>query len=289
MKLKLGIPKGSLQDQTVKLFRKAGWEISVSSRSYFPSIDDPDIECMLIRAQEMARYVEEGVIDCGITGSDWILDNSADVAGICDMVYSKQTSRACRWVLAVPENSRIRKPEQLSGKKIATELVNVTKKYLRSKKVKAEVSFSWGATEVKPPHLADAIVEITETGSSLRANNLRIIDELMEVKNRFIANKKSLRTKNKKEKIENIAMLLKGALEASALVGLKLNIADKNLKKALEILPSLHKPTVSALSGGGWSAVESVLQEKTVREIIPKLKKHGAEDIIEYPLNKVVK
>lgn len=288
MKLKLGIPKGSLQESTVALFRKAGYKISVSSRSYYPSIDDVEISCILIRAQEMAKYIEQGVIDFGITGSDWMHDNKAKVVEVADMVYAKQTISACKWVLAVPEDSSITSVQQLQGKKIATELVNVTKTYLRKNKVKAEVEFSWGATEVKPPLLADAIVEITETGNSIRANNLRIIDTLMTVANKLIVNKKTWESPKKREKIENIAMLLKGALNAENLVGLKMNAPAINLGKILKTIPALHKPTVSPLSDAEWVAIETILEESVVRDIIPRLKRNGAEGIVEYPLNKVI-
>jgi ATP phosphoribosyltransferase len=288
MKLVLGVPKGSLQDSTVALFKKAGYNIGVSSRSYYPSIDDPDISCMLIRAQEMGKYVEKGILDCGITGSDWIEDNGAKVHTVAELVYAKTSLTACRWVLAVPEASPIKSVKDLAGKRVATELVNVTKKYLAKNKVKAEVEFSWGATEVKPPVLADAIVEITETGSSLKANKLKIIDTLMTVTNRFIANRETWKNPDKRDKMEGLALLLKGALRAESLVGIKLNVRLKDLDTILKILPALNNPTISTLSDKAWKAVEVIFEESVVREIIPKLKKAGAEGIVEYPLNKVI-
>ncbi|OGS35247.1 MAG: ATP phosphoribosyltransferase [Elusimicrobia bacterium RIFOXYB2_FULL_49_7] len=288
MKLLLGIPKGSLQDATLALFKKAGFNIGVSSRSYYPSIDDPEIACMLIRAQEMGKYVEKGILDCGITGSDWVEDNTAKVQVVSELIYAKTSITACRWVLAVPDESPIKSVKDLQGKRVATELVNVTKKYLIKHNVKAEVEFSWGATEVKPPVLADAIVEITETGSSLRANKLKIIDTIMTVSNQFIANKNAFHNTAKREKMESIALLLQGALKAESLVGLKLNIRKSNLDKVLKILPSLNNPTVSTLANDAWRAVETIIEERVVREIIPKLKKAGAEGIVEYPLNKVI-
>jgi len=288
MALILGVPKGSLQDSTVALFRKAGYNIGVSSRSYYPSINDPDISCMLIRAQEMGKYVEQGVLDCGVTGSDWISDNSAKVTPLVNLVYAKQTVTACKWVLAVPEGSNIRTVKDLKGKRIATELVNVTNKYLAKRRVKAKVEFSWGATEVKPPVLADAIVEITETGSSLRANKLKVIDTVMTVTNQFIANRKAWKDPQKREKMENIAMLLNGALRAESLVGLKMNVRKNRLAKVIKNLPALNNPTISALADGKWSAVETIVEENIVREIIPRLKKSGAEGIVEFPLNKVI-
>lgn len=288
MKITLGIPKGSLQDSTVALFKKAGYNISVSSRSYYPSIDDPEISCMLIRAQEMGRYIEEGIIDVGITGSDWILDNSAKVETVTELSYSKATSTPCKWVLAVPENSKIKSVKDLQGKRVATELINVTKKYLAKNKVKAKVEFSWGATEVKPPVFADAIVEITETGSSLRANKLKIIDVLMTVTNKFAANKNALKDAKKKKKIENIAMLLDGALRAQSLVGIKMNVEKNILKKAISLIPALNKPTISDLIDDKWCAVETIIDESIVRDLIPKLRDAGARGIVEYPLNKVI-
>ncbi len=288
MKLKLGIPKGSLEESTVNLFRKAGYKITVSSRSYYPSIDDPEIECVLIRAQEMAKYIVQEVIDFGITGSDWIQDNDAAVEVAANLIYAKNSVTSCRWVLAVPESSSFQTVKDLNGKKIATELVHVTEKYLKKKGVSAQVEFSWGATEVKPPLLADAIVEITETGSSLKANKLRIIDTVMTVSNQLIANSATWKDKEKREKIENIAILLEGALRAENLVGLKLNISKKDLEKLLSTIPALHKPTISNLSDPDWVAVETIIEEKIVRDIVPRLKRIGAQGIVEYPLNKVI-
>lgn len=288
MPLKLGLPKGSLQESTVRLFKKAGFHISVNERSYYPGIDDPDLEGMLIRAQEMSRYVEEGVLDVGITGNDWILDNHSDVFPVIDLLYSKQTLNPCRWVLAVPNDSPYQKAADLRGKRIATELVHVAEDYFQKHGVHADIEFSWGATEVKPPVLADAIVEITETGSSLRANKLRIIDTVLEVKNQLIANKASWEDPWKRQKIENIAMLLKGALLAEGKVGLKMNLAKKNMDLVLEILDSLKKPTISQLSDPEWIALETIIDERVVRELIPQLKRAGAQGIVEYPLNKVI-
>jgi ATP phosphoribosyltransferase len=288
MILKLGLPKGSLQDATFALFRKAGFMFSVSSRSYFPVADDEEIGAMLVRAQEVARYVEEGVFDAGLTGRDWILENRADVHEVLDLCYSKQSLRPCRWVVAVPEKSPIRRVEDLQGKRIATEAVNLTRDYLARHKVEAEVEFSWGATEVKAPELVDAIVEITETGSSLRANNLRILDEIIETTPRLIANRASWADAWKREKIENIALLLKGALEAEGRVGLKLNCPKDRVRAIIDILPAMKNPTISQLSDDGWVALETILLEKEVRSIIPRLKRAGAQDIIEYPLNKVI-
>jgi ATP phosphoribosyltransferase len=287
-KLKLGIPKGSLQESTVKIFKKAGFNININERSYYPSIDDEEIECMMIRAQEMARYVEEGVLDVGLTGYDWIRENNADVLEVANLVYAKSGLKPIRWVLAAPNNSGINSVKDLNGKRIATEAVNLTKDYLKKKGVKAEVEFSWGATEVKPPKLADAIVEITETGSSLRANNLRVIDTVLESTTRVIANRNSYKDSWKKQKIQTIAMLLKAALLAEEKVGIKLNVSKANLEKVLKIMPSLGGPTVSQLAKDGWVAVESIVGEKVVRELIPKLRLAGATGIVEYPLNKVV-
>ncbi|MCK5706504.1 MAG: ATP phosphoribosyltransferase [Candidatus Aureabacteria bacterium] len=287
-KLIFGLPKGSLQEATYKMMKKAGFKISGSSRSYKPFIDDDEIEIILIRAQEMARYVEDGALDAGITGKDWIEENNARVIEMADLIYAKQGMRPVRWVLAVPENSKIKKPEDLQGKKIATEAVNMTKKYLKKKKIKAEVEFSWGATEIKPPELADAIVELTETGSSLRANNLKIIDTVLSSTTKLIMNKDSYKEDWKKKKVESIAILLVGALAAEKKVGIKLNIAKKDLSTILKILPALKKPTISALSEDGWVAVETIIEEEFVRKMIPELKKAGAEGIIEYPLNKVI-
>src|SRR5437762_1930626 len=286
--LKLGIPAGSLQEATAELFRKAGYKITFASRSYYPAIDDPEIHCTLIRAQEMARYVEDGSLDCGLTGYDWIIENDAKVVELAELVFSKVSRRPVRWVLAVPEKSPIKSVKDLQGKRIATEVVNLTRRYLRQHKVQAEVEFSWGATEVKAHELVDAIVEITETGSSLRANNLRIVDTLLASTPRLISNHESWKDSWKRQKIETMALLLKGALEAEAKVGLKMNIAQKNLKSLLESLPALRRPTISNLSQDGWVAVETIIDEHIVRELIPQLKAAGAEGIIEYPLNKVV-
>lgn len=286
--LKLGIPKGSLQEATVELFRKAGYKIRISSRSYYPLIDDPEIECLLIRAQEMARYVEAGLLDVGLTGYDWVIENNANVHEVCELVYAKTSAKPVRWVVAVPNDSPINSPKDLQGKRIATEVVGMTKRYLDKHGVTAEVEFSWGATEVKPPYLADAIVEITETGSSLRANNLRIIDEIMQSTTRFIANKEAYKDELKKKKIDKIAMLLKSVLYARNKVGLMLNVPEANVEAVENLLPSLKAPTVSNLKTPGWYAINTILDETIVREIIPKLKKAGAEDIVEYPLNKIV-
>jgi len=288
LELKLGLPKGSLQESTFRLFKKAGYNISAHERSYYPAIDDPELDGMLIRAQEMSRYVEEGVLDVGITGNDWILDNHSEVVTVADLVYSKQTLNPCRWVLAVPADSPFEKAEDLEGKRIATELIHVTEDYFSSFGVKAEIEFSWGATEVKPPVLADAIVEITETGSSLRANKLRIIDTVLLVKNQLIANKTAWEDPWKRQKIENIAMLLKGALMAEGKVGLKMNLAKKDMDKIMAILDSLKKPTISTLSDPDWIALEVISDENKVRDIIPQLKRAGAQGIVEYPLNKVI-
>ncbi len=288
MKLKLGIPKGSLQDLTVKLFKKAGWNINVSARSYFPSVDDAELEAVLFRAQEMSRYVESGIIDCGITGRDWVLENDSKVIKVSELVYSKQSLRPVKWVLAVPESSPVRNVKDLKNKKIATELVNVTKSYLRKKGIKADVEFSWGATEAKTRMGMDAIVEVTETGSSLRANGLRIIDAICESTTQFIANKKAWQNPRKKKKIEKIVMLLKGAILAEQKVGLKMNALRKNLGKVLAILPAMKKPTISSLSEKGWFDIDTIIDEEVVKEIIPRLKKAGAQGIIEYPLNKVI-
>lgn len=288
MELKLGLPKGSLQESTFRLFKKAGYNILARERSYYPTIDDPELNGMLIRAQEMSRYVEEGVLDVGITGNDWILDNYSDVVAVADLVYSKQTLNPCRWVLAVPNDSPFEKAEDLQGKRIATELVHVTKDYFNRHGVSAEIEFSWGATEVKPPVLADAIVEITETGSSLRANKLRIIDTVLLVKNQLIANKAAWEDPWKRQKIENIAMLLKGALMAEGKVGLKMNLAKKDMDKVMAILDSLKNPTISTLSDPDWIALEVISDENKVRDIIPQLKRAGAQGIVEYPLNKVI-
>ena len=288
-KLKIGLPKGSLQEATFKLFKKAGFSISASERSYFPSVDDPELEPVLLRAQEMSRYVEGGILDCGITGNDWILENDSDVVRVTELTYAKQSLNPVRWVLAVPNGSSIRKVSDLKGKRIATELVNVTKSYLKKRNIGAEVEFSWGATEAKAySGLVDAIVELTETGSSLRAHNLRIVETLCTSTTQLIANKKSWKDSWKRSKIEKIAILIKGAISAEEKVGLKLNVSEKNLKKILGILPAMRRPTISSLSIPGWVAVETIIDEKQVRELIPKLKEAKAEGIIEYPLNKVI-
>src|SRR5271157_1466030 len=286
--LKLGLPKGSLQEASLQLFRRAGYEISVSSRSYFPSIDDDEIECMLIRAQEMARYVEDGILDAGLTGKDWILENEAKVIEVADLVYAKQTFGMVRWVLAVPEKSPFHSVKDLQGKIIATELVGVTQRYLERNGVKAKVEFSWGATEVKPPVLADAIVEVTETGSSLRANGLRIVETVLESNTKFIANAGAWEDAWKRRKIETLIMLLQGAIEAAGKVGLMLNVRRDDLENVLAVLPALKRPTISNLSDSDWVAVNTVIEEKTVREIIPRLKAAKAQGIVEYPLNKIV-
>jgi ATP phosphoribosyltransferase len=287
-KLKFGLPKGSLQDATIEKMAKAGFNISISSRSYIPTVDDDEMEIRLIRAQEISRYVEHGYLDCGITGHDWVTENGSDVHEVGEFLFSKATRRPARWVLCVPENSKIKLVKDLNGKRIATEVVNLTKKYLKKNGVKAEVEFSWGATEVKAHELVDAIVEVTETGSSLRANKLRIVDTLLVSTPRLIANHDSWKNSWKRNKIETLAMLLKGALEAEAKVGLKMNIAEKNLGRLLKELPALRNPTISSLSLHGWVAVETIIDEHVVRELIPQLKAAGAEGIIEYPLNKVV-
>jgi ATP phosphoribosyltransferase len=286
--LRLGIPKGSLQDSTVDLFAKAGWKISINDRSYFPAIDDPTIELVMFRAQEMARYVEDGVIDVGLTGHDWVLENNSDVHEVLELVYSKATSRPTKWVLCVPNESPVTKPEELNGGVIATELVNFTRKYFEEKGIKVRIEFSWGATEVKA-RLLDAIVDVTETGSSIRANNLRIIDTLMTSTTRLIANKKIWATEPvKREKIENIALLLQGAINAREKVGLKLNAPKESLEAILSLLPAEKSPTVSPLADGKWVAVEVIVEEKSERDLIPKLKRAGATGIISYPLNKVI-
>jgi ATP phosphoribosyltransferase len=286
--LRFGLPKGSLQEATIEKMARAGYNIQVSSRSYLPYVDDEEMEIRLIRAQEVSRYVEHGYLDCGITGIDWIQENGSDVHEVGEFVFSKVSRQPARWVLAVPESSSIKSPKDLAGKRIATEVVRLTRKYLRKHGVKAEVEFSWGATEVKAPELVDAIVEITETGSSLRANNLRIVDTLLVSTPRLIANHAAWKNQWKRQKIETLALLLRGALEAEAKVGLKMNIAQKDLAKLLASLPALRNPTISSLSQSGWVAVETIIDEHIVRELIPRLKAAGAEGIIEYPLNKVV-
>jgi len=286
--LRFGLPKGSLQEATLQKMAKAGYNISVSSRSYVPYVDDPELEIRLIRAQEISRYVEHGYLDCGITGYDWVQENGSKVHQVGEFQFNKATRQTARWVLAVPEASPIKSVKDLAGKRIATELVNSTRKYLRKHKVKAEVEFSWGATEMKAHELVDAIVDITETGSSLRANKLRIVDTLLSSTPRLIANHDSWKDSWKRKKIETLALLLKGALEAESKVGLKMNVSEKNLPELLRALPALRNPTVSHLSQKGWVAVETIIDEPVVRELIPALKAAGAEGIIEYPLNKVV-
>jgi ATP phosphoribosyltransferase len=288
VKLKLGIPKGSLEAATVALFRRAGYVISVSSRSYFPGIDDPEIECMLIRAQEMARYVEDGILDAGLTGLDWVEESEADVIAVTDLVYAKQSFGKVRWVLAVPEASNFRSVQDLEGKIIATELVGTTKRYLAARGVTAKVEFSWGATEVKPPVLADAIVEVTETGSSLRANKLKILDTVLESNTQLIANHAAWQDPWKRQKLSDMRMLLEGAINALGKVGLMLNVHREHLEAVLEVLPALKRPTISQLSEQDWMAVNTILDESTVRSIIPRLKAAGAQGIVEYPLNKIV-
>lgn len=286
--LRLGLPKGSLQDATLEKMAKAGYNIQVSSRSYIPYVDDPELEVRLIRAQEVSRYVEHGYLDCGITGHDWVQENGSEIHEVGEFLFSKATRQAARWVLAVPEESKIKSVKDLEGKRIATEVVNLTKKYLKQHGVKAEVEFSWGATEVKAHELVDAIVEITETGSSLRANKLRIVDTLLTSTPRLIANRDAWQDSWKRKKIETLALLLKGALEAESKVGLKMNVPEVKLPNLLQTLPALRNPTVSNLSLAGWVAVETIIDEHVVRELIPQLKAAGAEGIIEYPLNKVV-
>ena len=288
MKLKLGIPKGSLENATVELFRRAGFQITINSRSYFPAIDDPDIECMLIRAQEMARYVEDGVLDAGLTGRDWVEENEAKVENVADLIYAKQSFGKVRWVLAVPEASPVHSVKDLEGKIIATELVAATRRYLERNGVTAKVEFSWGATEVKPPTLADAIVEVTETGSSLRANNLRIVETVLESNTQLIANTAAWKDAAKRRKLEDIRMLLQGAINALGKVGLMLNVEKGNLERVLSVLPALKRPTISTLSEDSWLAVNTILDESTVRTIIPRLKEAGAQGIVEYPLNKII-
>ncbi len=285
MKLKLGIPKGSLQESTINLFAKAGYKISVSSRSYFPTINDDEIECMLIRAQEMARYVESGILDAGITGHDWVVENDADVIEYKELQYAKATLNVVRWVLAVPESSPIKSVKDLEGKTISTEVVNITKKYLEKHGVNAKIEFSYGATEVKVPHLADAIVEITETGSSLKANKLRIVDTVLETNTMFIVNKKAFNEQWKKQKIERIIMLLEAALNAQTRVGLMMNVPKNNIDKILEIIPD-KMPTISTLSDENWLDLIVILKESRVRELLPKFKEFGATGIVEFPLNK---
>lgn len=286
--LMLGLPKGSLEDSTKNLFAKAGWKITTSSRSYKPAIDDPDLDGRFVRAQEVSRYVEHGFFDCGLTGYDWIQENASDVVEVCDLIYSRASVKKSRWVLCVPESSPIMTPQDLAGKRVATELVNTVKRYFASLSVPVDVEFSWGATEVKVPDLVDAIVDITETGSSLRANKLRIVSTLMETNTKFIANKQSWANPAKRRKIETIALLLTGALEAETKVGLKMNAPRTALDAISRAIPALRNPTVSPLSHPDWVALETIIDENVVREIIPQLKALGAEGIVEYPLNKVV-
>jgi ATP phosphoribosyltransferase len=284
----LGLPKGSLEESTKNLFAKAGWKITTSSRSYKPSIDDPELDGRFVRAQEVSRYVEHGFFDCGLTGFDWIQENASDVVEVSDLIYSRASVLKSRWVLCVPESSSIKTIQDLAGKRVATELLNTTRRFFESKGVKAEIEFSWGATEVKVPDLVDAIVDITETGSSLRANKLRIVDTLLETNTKFIANKASWANPAKRKKIETIALLLRGALEAESKVGLKLNAPRKSLDAIVSAVPSLRNPTISPLTNPDWVAMETIIDESVVREIIPLLKSLGAEGIVEYPLNKVV-
>ncbi len=284
----LGLPKGSLEESTKNLFAKAGWKITTSSRSYKPAIDDPELDGRFVRAQEVSRYVEHGFFDCGLTGYDWIQENESDVVEVCDLIYSRASVQKSRWVLCVPEASAITKPEQLAGKRVATELVGTVKRYFAAKGVSVEVEFSWGATEVKVPDLVDAIVDITETGNSLRANKLRIVDTLLETNTKFIANRASWADPVKRRKIETIALLLRGALEAESKVGLKMNLRKAALDGVVKALPALRNPTISQLSHQDWIALETIIDESVVREIIPQLKALGAEGIVEYPLNKVV-
>jgi ATP phosphoribosyltransferase len=286
--LKLGIPKGSLQDATIDLFARAGWRISLSARSYVPSIDDPEIECLMVRAQEMARYVETGALDAGITGHDWVVETEANVDELAELVYAKQRLARVRWVLAVPEDSGIRLPSDLAGKIIATEVVKTTEKYLARHGVKARVEFSWGATEVKVPRLADAIVEVTETGASLRANRLRIVDTVLESATVFIMNREAAATSWKREKAENLILMLQGAIDATNKVGLMLNVRREHLDAVLAVLPALKNPTISTLSDPDWVAVNTIIEEAVVRQILPKLKAAKAQGIVEYPLNKIV-
>ena len=294
MKLRLGIPKGSLQDATIQLFARAGFSIYVNTRSYFPTIDDPEVECMLIRAQEMARYVSDGVLDAGLTGQDWIAEHELGegrtgvIDPIADLVYSKQSFGKVRWVLAAPEDSAIKSATDLNGKTIATELVRVTRAYFKRQGVPVNVEFSWGATEVKPPVLADAIVEATETGSTLRANRLQVLDTVMESNTQLFANRAALADGAKRTKLENIALLLKAAIEAQGRVGLMLNVRRADLSTVLSLLPALQRPTISALSDEEWVAVNTIIEERTVRDLIPRLKAAGAQGIVEYPLNKIV-
>ncbi len=286
--LKLGVPSGSLQEATADLFRKAGYKITFASRSYYPTIDDPEIQCTLIRAQEMPRYVQDGSLDCGLTGYDWILENDATVKEVAELVFSKVSRRPVRWVLAVPEDSPVRSVKDLQGKRIATEVVNLTRRWLAKQGVEARIEFSWGATEVKPPRLADAIVEVTETGSSLRANNLRIVCDLLQSTTRFIANERSYEDPWKRQKIDDLVLMLQGAMAAEGKVGLMMNVRSANLPAVVKILPALQTPTVSALADKEWVAVNTIIDENTVRHIVPQLKAAGARGIVEYPLSKII-
>ncbi|MEE8436147.1 MAG: ATP phosphoribosyltransferase [bacterium] len=288
MILKLGIPKGSLLEATVELFRKAGYKITIPDRSYYPNIDDPEIECLLLRAQEMARYVEQGMLDAGLTGHDWVIENDADVHEVSDLVYSKTGTGKARWVLAVPNDSPIQSVQDLEGKRIATEAINLTRQFLEKHGVKSKVEFSWGATEVKPPKLADAIVDITETGSSLRANNLRIVETLLETNTKLIANHQAWEDPEKRRKIEQIGLLLNGAIAAENKVGLMMNVPKASLAEITNILPSMHTPTISEMTDSEWVDVMVILEEKVARDLIPELKRHGASAIVEFPLNKVI-
>jgi ATP phosphoribosyltransferase len=288
MKIRLGIPKGSLQDATMQLFARAGLPIFTNGRSYFATSRDPEIDCMLIRAQEMARYVEHGVLDAGLTGLDWVVESGLEVVTVSDLIYAKQSRGKVRWVLAVPEDSNFQRAEELGNRIIATELVNVTRQYFESKNVSVQVEFSWGATEVKPPTLADAIVEVTETGSSLRANHLRIIDTVLESNTQLIANKSAWNDSSKRRKIENLALMLRGAMDAQNRVGLMLNVRKQDLAAVLAVLPALKNPTISTLSDGEWVAVNTVIEESTAWQVIPRLKEANGQGIVEYPLNKVV-
>ncbi|MFL2847420.1 MAG: ATP phosphoribosyltransferase [Coraliomargaritaceae bacterium] len=287
-KLMLGLPKGSLEESTIRLFAKAGYQITKSSRSYRPSFDDPTLDGRFLRAQEVSRYIENGYFDCGLTGQDWVKENSSDVVEVCDLIYSRASNRKSRWVLCVPEASEVKTVKDLEGKRIATEIVNTTNAFLKENGVSADVEFSWGATEMKVPDLVDAIVDLTETGNSLRANKLRIVDTLMTTNTVFVANKEALKDPWKKKKIETLALLLKSALESASKVGLKLNIEIDKLESILADLPSLRKPTINKLTDEKWVAIDTIIDETIVREIIPELKSRGAEGIVEYPLNKVV-
>jgi ATP phosphoribosyltransferase len=288
MKLSLGLPKGSLQSSTIDLFQRAGIHIRHSERSYYPTCDDPDLDLIVMRPQEIPRYVEQGIIDAGITGQDWVAENNAKIVEVTEMIYSKSTRKKCKWVLAVPEDSKFKKPQDLKGKRIATELVATTRRYFKKMNIPVDIEFSWGATEVKPPRLVDAIVDITETGSSLRANRLRIIDTIMETCTVLIANKEAWQKKNKHEKLENLTMLLQGTLDAENYVGLKCNVEEANLAAVIKVLPALHNPTISHLYEKGWFAVETILPFYETKHLIPRLKRAGASGIVEYPVTKVI-